>query len=266
MMLRTAKELIGYTIRALDDDVGHVDDFYFDDRYWLIRYLVVDTGGWLSGRKVLLSPLTIGQPDWARRVLPVKLTKEQIENSPDIDLEKPVSRQHEVALHEYYGWVPYWTSMMEPLAAPRPMPIHFGPLVPSPSSASTGPIPQDMIEQQERQKSEYDPHLRSMEEVIGYNILARDGEIGHVETFILDDENWSIMYLVVDTHNWLPGKKVLVALAWVEAVNWPEEQVQIDLERETIKNSPAYNPEDPINRETETVLYDYYGRPVYWNK
>jgi hypothetical protein len=85
-----------------------------------------------------------------------------------------------------------------------------------------------------------------------------------VETFILDDENWSIMYLVVDTHNWLPGKKVLVALAWVEAVNWPEEQVQIDLERETIENSPEYDPEDPINRETETVLYDYYGRPVYW--
>jgi uncharacterized protein YrrD len=260
-MLRTAKELIGYNIRALDDDVGHVDDFYFDDRSWVIRYLVVDTGGWLSGRKVLLSPLTVGQPDWAQQVLPVKLTKDQIENSPSIDLDKPVSRQHEMALHDYYGWAPYWTAMRQPMGAPRPMPVRFGPLVPD---TSDGPDGQDVIERQEQRKSEYDPHLRSMEEVIGYRIAARDGEIGHVETFILDDENWSIMYLVVDTGNWLPGKKVLVALAWVEAVHWLEELVLVDLEQETIKNSPEYDPEDPINREMEMVLYDYYGRPVYW--
>lgn len=242
-MLRSAKEILGYTIRALDDDVGHVDDFYFDDRHWVIRYLVIDTGGWLSGRKVLISPLTVGRPDWAQRVLPVNLTKDQIENSPSIDLEKPVSRQHEVALHEYYGWAPYWTSMRQPIAVPRPMPVRFGPLVPG---ASDGPQESDgqaLIKrrgQPTAEDPEYDPHLRSMEEVIGYDILARDGQIGHVETFIVDDENWSIVYLVVDTRNWLPGKKVLVALAWVEAVNWLEEQGQIDLDRETIKSGPKY--------------------------
>lgn len=270
-MLRTAKELIGYTIQALDDEVGRVDDFYFDDNAWVIRYLIVDTGGWLSGRKVLISPSAMKQPDWARKILPVNLTKAQIENSPGIDLEKPVSRQREVKLQEHYGWIPYWGTPAHP-KAPRPMPVHFAPpVMVTPETAAKPDGGHGLIRRYNLQESPYsenepayDPHLRSMDEVIGYNIQARDGEIGHVETFIIDDADWSIMYLVVDTRNWLPGKKVLVSLAWVEAVNWLEELVQIDLERERIKDGPEYNPEDPINREMEMLLYDYYGRPVYW--
>ena len=264
-MLRAAKEVIGYTIRALDDDnVGHVNDFYFDDKAWVIRYLVADTGGWLSGRKVVISPLALGKPDWAQQALPIKLTKEQIEDSPGIELEKPVSRQHEVALHEYYGWAPYWTTMSQPVSVPRPMPVYFGPLVPAEADK---PYEEKVIERQEPEDvadSDYDPHLRSMKEVSGYNVQARDGEIGHVETFIVDDDSWSIMYLVVDTGNWLPGKKVLVALGWIEAVNWAEQTIEIDLQRETIKNGPEYDPHEPVNRELEMRLYDYYGRPVYW--
>lgn len=265
-MLRSAKEVIGYTIRALDGDIGHVDDFYFDDRFWIIRYLVVDTGGWLSGRKVLLSPLAVDRPDWTNRLLPVRLNKKQIEESPSIDLEKPVSRQHEVQLHEYYGWPVYWGAVGQPMA-PRPMPVRFAPPVPTVSKPSyEEPTEASVIRRQSEQgeDSEYDPHLRSMEEVIGYNIQARDGGIGHVETFIVDDDNWSILYLVVDTRNWLPGKKVLVALAWVEAVDWLQQLVHVELDKETIKDGPKYDPKEPVNREMETRLYDYYGRPVYW--
>lgn len=271
-MLRSAKELIGYNVRALDDldeNVGHVSDFYFDDRSWVIRYLVVDTGGWLSGREVLVSPLTMAQPDWARKMLPINLTKEQIENSPSIDLEKPVSRQHETKLREYYGWPPYWGAVARPMT-PRPMSIYFAPSVFTPANSADKPNGQNSVRRYTPQDSEYEdvrqysPHLRSMDEVIGYNIQARDGEIGHVETFIIDDENWSIMYLVVDTRNWLPGKNVLVALDWVEQVDWLEQLVHIDLERETIKDGPEYDPTEPVNRELEMTLYDYHGRPVYW--
>ena len=267
-MLRSAKEIIGYSIHALDGDIGHVADFYFDDKAWVIRYLVVDTGGWLSGRKVLISPFAFEQPNWADRSLSVRLSKEQVEDSPGIDLEKPVSRQHEVQLHEYYGWRPYWGSRdtLGYLAMARPMPVNFQP--PPTVSAQDGPPEKyDLLRRaKEMDAEDYDPHLRSMDEVIGYDIQARDGGIGHVETFIIDDEGWSVMYLVVDTRNWLPGKKVLVALAWVEAVNWLDRLVEIDLDRETIKNSPEYHPDEPVNREIETVLYDYYGRPVYWQQ
>ncbi len=106
--LRTVKDLRGYAIRATDGVIGKVDDLYFDDEDWAIRYLVVDTGGWLSGRKVLISPIAIGQPDWLDGVLPVALTKAKVEHAPDIDTRKPVSRQHEAVYLGYYGYPFYW--------------------------------------------------------------------------------------------------------------------------------------------------------------
>jgi hypothetical protein len=119
-------------------------------------------------------------------------------------------------------------------------------------------------EKEERDEQESDPHLRSTREVIGYHIQARDGEIGHVEDLIVEDEIWFIRYLVIDTRNWLPGRKVLVAPAWAEQVNWVERRVYLDLSRETVKNSPEFDPSMPVNREYEVRLYDYYGRPKYW--
>lgn len=259
-MLRTAKEIIGYDIEARDGQIGQISDLYFDDELWIVRYLIVDTGGWLSsGRKVLISPMSVSQPDWATQTLPVDLTKEQIENSPSIDLEQPVSRQLENKLHAHYGWSPYWTDPSQP-AMQRPVPYVLGvpapPLPISDSESAVTPSPDA--------DAHHNSHLRSMDEVLGYNIEARDGSIGHVETFVVDDSNWSIMYLVVDTRNWLPGKKVLVALSWIERISWIDESVYVDLLQDTVRNSPEYRPNEPINRETESTLYDYYGRPVYW--
>ena len=239
-MLRSINELTGYSILATDGEIGKVSEFYFDDANWTIRYLVADTGPWLFGRKVLISSLALGQPDWETHRFPVKLTREQVENSPNIELDKPVSGQLEI-LHEHYNW-PYWW----------------------PQVPHKGSIPTPKVETEVVRVAEGDPHLRSTDEVTGYHISAIDGEVGHVEDFIVDDETWVIQYMVVDTRNWLPGRKVLVAPLWTKSVKWSESKVHVDLRQETIENSPAYDPSAPVNRVYEERLYDFYGRPKYW--
>jgi hypothetical protein len=240
-MLRSVKEFNGYTIQATDDKIGKVSEFYFDDEVWTIRYLVVNTGPWLFGRKVLITALALGQPDWGARLFPISLTKELVKTSPDIDLARPVSRQLEIMLHEHYDWQPYWWTIAQ----------------------GAVPVP-TKIRKEVVKVAEGDPHIRSTNEIIGYHIAALDGEVGHVEDFIVDDETWVIRYMVVDTRNWLPGKKVLVAPTWIEKVVWAEEKVYVNLHRETIESSPAYNPSAPVNRAYEERLYDFYGRPKYW--
>ena len=241
-MLRSIKSMFGYIILAKDGDIGKVHDFFFDDEKWTIRYLVVDTRYWLPGRKVLISPVALGQPDWDSMRFPVHLTKEQVENSPDIDTDKPFSRQQQIDLHTYYRWPPYWSIPI----IPPPLPIS------------------DTTQETSVQRDKGDPHLRSTKEVTGYRIEATDGEIGHVEDFILEDKDWVIRYMVVDTKNWLPGRKVLISPQWIERVSWNEKKVHVDLSREAVENSPQYDEAAPVNREYEVRLYDYYGRPTYW--
>jgi len=266
-MLRRVKELRGYTIQAVDGEIGSVDDFYFDDHAWTVRYLVVKTGGWLSGRKVLLSPAALKQPKDTEKRLPVALSKQQVEDSPDASVETPVSRQYEQDLHQYYGWAPYWSNLGSPVnVLPPILPMveetQAGAVAPPP--ASDAPVREPAIQKTETPETGRDVHLRSMNEVSGYHIQATNGEIGHVETFIVDDESWAVRYLVVDTSNWLPGKKVLMALQWVEAVDWPSHEVRVNLQRETIENSPEYEAKAPVSRAYEKDLYEYYGRPTYW--
>jgi uncharacterized protein YrrD len=249
-VLRSLKSVTGYTLRATDGDIGKVSDFFFEDLSWIVRYLVVDTGDWLEERLVLISPATAGEPDWDTRTVPVALSRAQVENSPPISVDEPVSRQMEAEIHNYYNWVPYWRAA-----------------VPIPASGAVAASAARAEEAREAASSEEaagDPHLRSADEVTGYHIHATDGEIGHVEDLIVDDEAWTIRYVVVDTRNWLPGRKVLVSPAWVEQVDWVQRMVYVNLQRETIKDSPEYDPSAPVNRDYETRLYDYYGRPKYW--
>jgi uncharacterized protein YrrD len=252
-MLRSIKKIYGYKILAQDNEFGHVNDFYFDDVTWMIRYLIVDTGNWLPGRKVLIPPSELDHPSWSNHALPVSLTKKQVENCPSIGLDEPVSRQYEAALHTHFGWEPYWIrgGMMPPF-----------PTVKRPGMDQEAAV--DEAGETPLHKKEGDPHLRSSQEVIGYHIQATDGEIGHVEDFIVDDELWDIRYMIVDTRNWLLGRKVLVAIPWIERVSWGESKVFVDLSKEKVKNSPKYDPLAPVNREYEEVLYDFYGRPKYW--
>jgi hypothetical protein len=244
-VLRSVKSLIGYKIEATDDVIGKVDNFLFHDSSWIIRYVVVDTGGWHPGRKVLVSAASVRQPVAEARLLRVGLTKDQVKNSPDINMDKPISRQAEIELHEHYDWKPYWIG-----------------------GGITAPAIDASSEQKRRAavaaREKVDTSLRGAQEVIGYHIHALDGNIGHVEDFVLEDRNWIIRYLVIDTRNWLPGRSVLIAPQWIEKISWSDSKVWIDLLRDQVKDSPSYDPSAPVNQEYETRLYDFYGRPKYW--
>ncbi len=247
-MLTNATYLKGLVIRATDGELGTVEQLFFDDETWAIRYLIVDTGGWLSGRRVLISPLAIDHVDWPARRLDVALTKRQVESSPDIDARQPVSRQHETAYSKYYGYSNYWGSFA-PYAAGMAIPI-------PPTEAMADRIP----------KAPVDSHLRSTDAVTSYRVEATDGEIGHIAGFVVDEDSWAIRYLEVATQNWWPGKKVLLSPAWIEQVSWKDSKVYVSLRRDIIKDAPVYVESMPITRQYEDRLYATYGRTPYWQQ
>jgi hypothetical protein len=251
-MLRNAKDLHGFTIRATDGEFGTVEQVYFDDDTWAVRYLIVETGDWLVGRVVLISPISVVQTDWRAQRLNVALTKKQVANSPDINTHRPVSRQHEAAYNQYYGYPSYW-------GAPFPEgPGDFaaGSLIPTAAAveAMAARTPAEST----------DSHLRSTEAVTGFHMDAVDGEIGHVDGFVMDDAAWAIRYIEVATRNWWPGKKVLVSPAWIERMKWEDSKVFTRLYREAIQHAPEYVESTPITRDYENRLYAHYGQPPYW--
>ncbi len=278
-MLRKVDDLLGLSLMASDGEAGRLHDLYFDDQTWTVRYLVADTGPWLFGRRVLISPQATQlntnpeQPDRPPDAIHLALTQEQIENSPDINLNQPVSRQHEVELHGYYGWLGYW--QVDPLAAPMgatpyvPMSEQLAANRSELADAETpetddSPAATDAPNPMESNRQEPDSHLRSAREVMGYNIHATDNEIGHVEDMLFDEESYELRYLVVDTRNWLPGKQVLVATEWVRQVKWIESAVEVAITRAQVENSPVYSARNPISREFEIELYNAYDLPGYW--
>jgi len=249
-MLINSKELDGFSVHAKDGELGTVEELYFDDDSWGVRYLIVETGGWLGGRCVLISPLSVLNTDWDGRRLKVALTKKQVESSPKIDTHKPISRQHESAYLGYYGYPTYWG----------------GPLMWGPESYPTGLLMTDpaKLVADAVSKNPSDSHLRSSDEVRGYRIAAADGEIGHVDAFLVDSETWAIRYVEVATRSWWPGKKVLISPAWIEHVSWLESDVRVGLTQEAIRSAPEYLEAIPVSREYEYELYLHYGRPPYW--
>jgi uncharacterized protein YrrD len=248
-MLYKAKTLKGYKLSSLDGEIGKVKEFYFDDKHWAIRYLVADTGSWLTDRQVLISPHALLAVYKELHNIAVNLTKKQIEDSPSLNSDKPVSRQFEEVYHGYYGWQMYWGG-----------PYMWGR---SPS------IVRDRKKRKGSPKSKkaWDAHLRSTRDVSGYRIQAADGAIGHVEDFIIDDQTWAIRYLIVNTRNWWPGKKILVAPQWIERISWSESKIFVNLSRETIKQSPKYRrfKESLPTRYYETKLHQHYNRQGYWS-
>lgn len=247
-MLRSAKDLHGYTLHAIDGNIGHVDEFYFDDETWTVRYFVVDTGHWLPGRSFLIGAPAIHHADWGTRELHTNLMREQIEKSPDSGTHRPLSRRWEAHYHAYYEWPVYWAGAA------------LGGLAAYPSLLAEKE-PEVLLEE----SSDEDSHLQSSSDVAGYQIHATDGDIGHVADFIVDDENWAIRYLVIDTGAWWPGKKVLLSPAWIEAVKWSEAKVYTPLTREAIQSSPAYDARYPITRDYEVQLFAHYGQTQYWD-
>jgi sporulation protein YlmC with PRC-barrel domain len=250
-MLWNASAINGYVIAASDGHLGTVSDFLFDDRGWRIRWLVVDSGTWLSGRKVLLPPLALGHPDRNGREFSVRLTKQQVKDSPDINGDRPVSRQMETHVYDYYGWSPYWDTGLFMGGYG-----YMGGVVADQPSRRSGQFEEDYPRPQ---SDEGDPHLRSIEAVTGYHIHASDGEVGHVEDFLLDDTDWSIRYLVVDTKNWWPGKKVLISPCSAADIDWSGRLVNLTVDRQRVKDSPPYDPSITVDRDFENRFHGYYS-------
>jgi uncharacterized protein YrrD len=246
-MLRSTKKLTGFTIRGTDGDVGTLDDLLFDDEKWAIRYIVVNTGGWL-GRRVLISPMSFSSIDWEGGAIDLSLTKERIRNSPDADPEGPISREFERGFYAYYGYPLYWDG-----------PGFWGP-APYPGALAAAMAADDQMDPGGlgRLEERPDSHVRSARTLLGNHIQAADGEIGHVDDLIVDDESWAIRYLRIDTSNWIGGKAVLVPQRALEEVNWLESKVHVSLTREQVKNSPEYDG-DLLNREDDERLAAHYG-------
>ena len=262
-MLRSMKDLEQYAIGATDGPIGHVKDFYFDDDAWVIRYLVVDTGSWLSSRKVLISPMSIRQPDWIGKLLPVSITQAQVGKSPDIDTDKPVSRQHEIEYLGYYGYPYYWGG--EGLWGEGMSPYALLPLEPVVGRAEQRRDEEATARAEREHQRNDDPHLRSCQAVVGYHIHASDGEIGHVSGLLVDEATWAIRYMVVDTSNWWLGHEVLIAPQWISGLDWSDQSVSVGLTRESVKNAPPYDSTAELNRQREAGLYEHYGRSGYWD-
>jgi hypothetical protein len=245
-MLRSTKELERYAIAASDGVFGRVLDFYFDDASWVIRYLVIDTEEAKAAHRVLMSPHAIEQCDSSAQTFHVALTQEQVRRNADVDKVKPVSQQHEMGYFGYDGYGKHWGGGGLWGAGFYPDILQAG------------------LESVERQQATDDPHLRSANAVARYYVHARDGDIGHVSGFLVDERTWAIRYLIVNTSNWWLGHEVIIAPEWVDDVDWAECIVTADLGRQAIQDSPAYHSGHPLDHELELSTHRHYGRDGYW--
>jgi hypothetical protein len=247
-MLICAKQILGHSLEGADGRLGRVADLDFDDQSWTVRYVVVDTGGWLTGQQVLISPAVFGHPDWNQKSIPVGLTKQQVEQSPPINAHQTVSRRMEAALQEHYGWPAYWAEPPAEFAGPAPS----QPGVPSTRRGA------------EAKQAESEMHLRSMREMTGYHVHAEGGEAGRLEDFLVEADTWKVRYIEVKTGKWFAGRSFLVSPAWIESVSWSERSVQVDLPVSAIRSAPEYDPSQPVTREYEKRLHAHYTKPGYW--
>ncbi|MBF0298039.1 MAG: hypothetical protein HQK51_04925 [Oligoflexia bacterium] len=272
-MQQSLHRLVDNKIEARDGNLGKVSDFYFDDEFWIVRYMVIDTEELFKEKKVLVSPIVIGKPDLKSSILFVDLTIEQIQKGPDISTKRPLSREDEIRLFEHYSWPFYWKSGLFPgdtisaIIPPSGIPYPSAPYSDLPSASSEDLVKNGNYIENENNLEKHrtaDPHLRSVEDVRSYGIHAIDGDIGHVEDLIIDDEMWDILYLVIDTRNWILGKKIVISPRWIKQVNWVDKKVVVDLPREAIKNSPEYHASTIIDQNYKNKLKDYYAQ--YLNK
>jgi hypothetical protein len=250
-MLLQTKDLNRVRLHCSDGDIGTLDELYFDDVGWMVRYVVANTGGWLGGRRVLISPHALNPLNEALQVIPVNLSKEQVKDSPGANGHLPISRQVEAAYHKHHGWADYWTGIGVLGASP-----YFGI-----ESAGAYPPPDRGIPNDEECD---DPHLHSNKDLTGHHIVATDGEIGHVTDVVIDDVSWGIRYLVIDTRSWWAGKSVLISPQWIDHISWNDAQVSVSLSRGIIKGAPEIPIDGRMTRDFESSMHAYYAMNGCW--
>ncbi len=234
-MLRNVSEITGFSIAARDGDMGVVETLYFDDREWIIRYLVVDCGNWFPGRQVLIPPGQFdGPPDWDAKTFPVGLTMDAIKQGPAPAAHEPVARRKIREWMEYYdNWPVSWQNRSaRPPARGLPIPENGSP----------------------------DTRLRDAHEILHYRVLARDGRLGDIEDTVFDDVTWAVRFLVIQTDLGDPYTDVLVAPEWIERIEWEEQAVHVDLDKESVAASPPYDAFSRIEEDYAGRLYQHYGR------
>lgn len=261
-MLRGAHQVMGTKLHTVDGDMGHVDDFYFGDHDWIIRYMIVRTGSWFAHKDVMLALDTIRDLAWDAKSLHVNLTQDQVKDAPDLDLAKPVTREQEMELAQYYKGPGYGS-----IAPGNVLDITSAGVIsePMPDSMS-GYSEATKATAELRRAAQADdlPHLRGIKEVTGYHIAETDGSIGHVSDFFFDENSRTIQYLLVDTGHWMPGRKVLIPTRAIEDISWSDKKVYVNVTREQVQNSPVFDPRGNVERHYEESLYDHYGLPPYW--
>jgi len=242
-MLRRISELNGLTLASTDGDIGACRDFLFDDRDWVVRYLVAGTGGWLTGRKVLISPASLDQLPPAAQRFPVRLTRQQIEQCPPLDEHAPVSREYEIAYYDYLSMPFYWLG------------DDLWGAYPDPTGMLHPVSPPDAPEKVELKEG----HLRSCTEIVGYDIHSADDSVESVEDVLVDARTWALRFLVVDTRRWLPGGRVVVPTSRLHAIDWVDRRIETDLDDEVISKSPAFDVERLNDADFEREIDGYFA-------
>lgn len=253
-MLIKAKTLKGYKLNSLDGEIGKVEEFYFDDHHWTIRYLIAQTRGWLTGWQVLISPYELTTINKEDGNISINLTKKKIEDSPLLETDKPVSQQYEESVYSYYGRPIYWGGASI---------WGSSPYIESGMNMGIGGYDATNVKSIPNNHS-WNPNLHSTDAVRGYTIRGTDGDIGHIDDFVIEDKNWAIRYLIVDTKNWWPGKKVLISPKWIDRIDWVESVVYVNVIRDNIMKSPEYTEEFLLTRDYETSLHKHYNQQGYW--
>jgi sporulation protein YlmC with PRC-barrel domain len=210
-------EIRGFKAFCTGGEVGKVSDLYFDDEKWIVRYLIVDTGSWLTRHSVLISPLSVEAVSWETRQIRLSIDREKVEKSPDIDYHKPISRQQEAEYHSYYGYPYYWadTSMWEL----SPIPAY----VPATSPKQSPETPQE------------DNHLRSTNEIIGCQVKASDGEIGRVRDLLVDEDSWGVKSIVIDEADAPEQSGLDLPVSSVLRLSWTDRSVYVNVSRDEIR-------------------------------
>ena len=249
-MLRSLKHLERYKVTATDGDIGKVENFLLDDARWTVRYLVVETDGFLDGRQVLITPISFREVDFAAERFRLSISMSKVLGSPGRSADLPVSQQYEQDYYSYYSY-PYYAGY-QGLWGMGGYPAGL-------ASASYHPPGEHLRDPL------FDFHLRSARELSGYHLEATDGSIGHVKDFVVDDETWQIRYMIISTANWWPGKTVLIAPEWATRVSWTEGKIHLGMTREAIKSSPQWSSTYPIELAYEEQVYRHYARSPGWS-
>ena len=241
-MQRNLNSLLSSKLKGTDGEIGELIDFYFDDRSWTIRHLILKTGTWFSERDVLISPEAVLHTRWEPGILPVRLTKDQMLKSPDIETDKPVGQQQEIEVYGHNLWQPYWGNN-----------FYTTGLWDINAQAHSKDQNEVNNANEKNERNDYTQHLRSSQGVTGFHIQASDGDIGHVIDFIFDDLTWQINHLAIDTHNWIGGKKILIPVLNIKEIQWGKSKVFVNEKVESIKDGLPFDSVKYEHSEPENV-------------